>query len=447
MNEYPNKEGQDIPQLGAMKEYMEDIPIPSDIDDKIWSGIRAGRQRRRRRVYSRIAAYTACLLLLASAASVRFSPAVAAYVGEIPGLRPFVELIHYDKGLELAIENDFMQPIGLSDEHDGIKVTIDGMIADESRIIVFYTIENMDGQKSVVSLNKVELPDNRDISISHGFYANNEDWKSIQGTIDFYPNDQGEFPDALNLQLEIDKVTETATIDADWGFSIPIDKAKFEGMKETYAINQTVTVEGQRITFGKMTVHPTRIELETAYDPANTKKLFYFDDLRLEDEKGEIFGTITNGVSGSDISENSHVLYFQSNYFRKPEHLYLRASSIRALDKDKLEVKVDLDRRELLALPDSLLTIKEAGASDEDGQDMLVFGLKNENPLDQGRAYSLFDMEYTDASGQSFRSSRTGSSGEEYRLYIPRKSYQSPLTLRIADYPARIHGDINIKIK
>ncbi|WP_336775990.1 DUF4179 domain-containing protein [Paenibacillus sp. MMO-58] len=323
MDEYRDEQARELPELEAMKEYMEDIPIPSEIDAKIWSGIRAGRQRRRRRVFSRVAAYTACLLLVVSVASVRFSPEVAAYVGEIPGLKPLVELIHYDKGLELAINNDFMQPIGLSNVQDGIKMTIDGIIADESRIIVFYTLENVDGQKSVVNLQKVALPNNKDISISHGFSAVNDDWKNIQGTIDFYPNDAGEFPDTLNLKLGINKVTETATKNTEWNFSIPVDKAKFEGMKETYEINQTVRVEGQQITFGKMTVHPTRIELEVAYDAANTKKLFYFDDLRLEDEKGETFGTISNGVTGSNISENSQILYFQSNYFRKPEHLYL----------------------------------------------------------------------------------------------------------------------------
>ncbi|WP_127499315.1 DUF4179 domain-containing protein [Paenibacillus glycanilyticus] len=447
MDEYRDEQARELPELEAMKDYMEDIPIPSGIDATIWSGIKAGRQRRRRRVFSRMAAYTACLLLVVSVASVRFSPEVAAYVGEIPGLKPLVELIHYDKGLELAIDNDFMQPVALSEVRDGIKMTIDGIIADESRIIVFYTLENVDGQKSIVNLQKVELPNNKDISISHGFSAYNDDWKSIQGTIDFYPNDAGEFPDTLNLKLGINKVTETATKNTEWNFSIPVDKTKFEGMRENYVINQTVTVEGQQITFGKMTVHPTRIELEVTYDAANTKKLFYFDDLRLEDEKGETFGTISNGVTGSNISENSQILYFQSNYFRKPEHLYLRASSIRALGKDKLEVKVDLDRKQLLARPDSLLTIKDVSASDEEGQNWIVFGLENEDPLDKARAYSLFNMSYKDASGQSFNSDRTGSSGDEYRFYIPKGKYQSPLTLFIQDYPTRIHGDIDIKIK
>lgn len=448
MSEFPDQQGQELPQLEAMKGYTEDIPIPTVIDEKIWNGIKAGRQRRRRRVMTRMVSYTACLLILISVASVRFSPEVAAYVGEkLPGLRSLVELIHYDKGLELALDNDYMQPVGLFEEHDGMKVTIDGLIADESRIIVFYTLEKKDGQKSIVNLHEASLSDNMIFSSSYGFSAYDADWENIQGTIDFYPNEEGNIPDTLNLELEFNLETETASKNTKWKFAIPVDKDKFEGLKETYDLNQTVTVEGQKITFGKMTVYPTRIMLEVAYDPANMKKLFSFDDLRLEDEKGEAFGSIVNGMSGSNFAENSQVLYFQSNYFRKPEQLYLRASSIRALDKDKLEVKVDLGRKQLISQPDDLLTLKDFGTSDEDDQDMLVFGLKNENALDQYRGYSLFDSTYKDASGQSFDSHRTGSSTDEYRFYIEKKDYQGPLTLTIQDYPTRIHGDINLRIK
>ncbi|NIK69200.1 DUF4179 domain-containing protein [Paenibacillus sp. BK720] len=451
MDEYRDEQVRELPELEAMKEYMEDIPIPSEIDARIWSGIRAGRQRRRRRVFSRVAAYTACLLLLVSVASVRFSPEVAAYVGEIPGLKPFVELIHYDKGLELAIDNDFMQPVGLSEEQDGIKVTIDGMIADESRIIVFYTLENVDGRKSVVNFNGARISNVEHISSSYGSGAFEEDWKIRQDTIEFQPEDGTRLPDTLELELKLNKVSEAATTDIEWHFSVPVDKAKFEGMKETYDLNQTVAVEGQKITFGKMTVYPTRIGVEVNYDPANTKKLFYLDDLRLVDERGEAFSSIMNGISGSTINENSQVLYFQSNYFKKPKHLYLRASSIRALDKDKLEVKVDLERKQLLARPDSQLTLKDIGTSSEDGQDILVFELKNNNPLDQDRMYSLFEGAFKDAAGHSFESHMTGTSGNgadtEYQFYILKEKYQSPLTLHIQDYPTRIHGDIDIQIK
>ncbi|WP_256761636.1 DUF4179 domain-containing protein [Cohnella sp. WQ 127256] len=447
MDEKRNYDGQELPLLDAMKEHIEQLPVPPQIDEVIRNGMQLGRQRRRHRVLTRMTSCIASLLILVLVASVRFSPAVAAYVGDIPGLRSFVQLIHFDKGLQLALENDYMQHVGLSDEHDGIKLTVDGVLADESRIIVFYTLDNMDGRKRVMNVQNVKLVNNQHTSISHGASDFGEDWVSKQGTIEFNLLDGAGIPDTLDLELKVGKDYETVANGPIWKFAIPVDKVKFEGLKETYDINQTVTVEGQRITIGTLTVYPTRIGLEVVYDSANTKKLFHFDDIRIEDEQGETFGTINNGVTASNISENRLVLYFQSNYFRKPDRLYLRANSIRALDKNKLEVQLDLNRKELLSRPDERLTLDDIGISAENGQSILVFHLKNDDPLDKDRQYSLFDSKYKDASGQSFESNMTGSTFDSFQYYIKKTNYQSPLTLTISDYPSRIYGDINLRIK
>lgn len=396
---------------------------------------------------TRMASYAACLLLIIMMATIRISPSVAAYVGEIPGLRSLVQLINYDKGLRLALENDFMQPVGQSDEQDGVKLTVDGILADESRVIVFYTFINANGQQSNFDIISVKLANIPNASASFGTSYFNEDWEIRQGTIEFYLHDDTGIPERLDLELKTSKVTELSSGVSLWKFAIPVDKDKFEGQKTTYAINRTVTVEGQRMTFGTMTVYPTRIGLEVAYDPSNTKKLFAFDDIRIEDEGGETFGTINNGVSASNISDNRIVLYFQSNYFRKPEHLYLRASSIRALDKDKLEVQVDLDRNALLSRPDDKLTLNRIETGLEDGKSVLDFSLKNEDPLDRDRAFSLFANTYKDASGRSFDSNSSGSSSERYQFFIEDANYLTPLTLTVADYPTRIRGDIRIRIK
>ncbi len=447
MNEHTQDNEQAWPQLHAMKEQVEQLAIPSEIDEAIRQGIRAGRARRKRRMRTRMASYAACLLLIVMIATIRFSPTVAAYVGDIPGLRSLVQFIHYDKGLRLALENDFMQPVGLSDEQNGIKMTIDGILADESRVIVFYTFDNVDGQPSVFDIQSVKLANFPNASASYGTSSFNEDWERRQGTIEFYIHDDTSIPERLDLEFMTSKVTEFSSNELTWKFDIPVDTNKFEGRKTIYSINRTVTVEGQRITFGTMTVYPTRIGLEVAYDPSNTKKLFAFDDIRIEDESGETFGTITNGVTASNMSDDRVVLYFQSNYFRNPERLYLRASSIRALDKNKLEVQVDLERNALIKRPDDSITLNHYETGFEDGKSILEFSLNNDDPLDQHRTFSLFANTYRDASGRSFDSNRSGSSFDRYQLYIEDVEYLMPLTLTVNDYPSRIHGDINVRVK
>ncbi|MFD0670056.1 DUF4179 domain-containing protein [Cohnella sp. GCM10027633] len=444
MNDQSEVNELEWPGLKKMREQQMQIAVPSDIDARIREGMRLGRQRRRRRMVTRMASYAACMLLLAMVASVRFSPAVAAYVGDIPGLRSLVNLIHYDKGLRLALENDFMQPVGLSEQKNGVKLTVDGILADDSRVIVFYTMDNMDGKQGFVSVKNVKLTEDEETSISFGTGGYEEQWESKQGTIDFNFQGNTGIPNVLNVEFELGIETASSSSTEKWQFAIPVDKSKFEGLKQTYEINETVTVDNQRITFGTMTVYPTRIGLEVEYDPANKKKIFYFDDLRLEDEKGEVFGTITNGMSGSLINDNRHILYFQSNYFSKPEQLYLRASTIRALDKSKLEVKIDLEREALLSSPDDRLTLKDAGTG---SSRMLAFGLNNDDPLDEHRQYGIFDNTYADATGRSFFSNRSGSTTDEIHYYLDQGEYQSPLTLYVNDYPTRIRGDINVRIK
>lgn len=438
---------QELLQLEAMKGHIDRLVVPAGIESAIRSGIRLGRRRRQHRMIMRMTSFTMCLLLIASVVSIRFSPVVAAYVGDIPGLRSLVELIHYDKGLKLALENDFMQPVGLSEEYDGIKLTVDGIVVDESRMIVFYTLTNTDGRKRVINLRNVNLVNNDGGSSSYGSSDFSENWDSKQGTIDFTWQEGNVIPDTLDLEIKLGKDNETAALNDVWRFVIPVNKIKFEGMKETYDINQAVVVEDQQITFGQMTIYPTRIALEVDYNPTNTKKLFSFDDIRIEDENGESFGTIMNGVSGSIVDENRLVLYFQSNYFRKPEQLFLRASSIRALDKSKLEVQVDLDSKQLLSRPDERLTLEHWGISEESDQEVLAFRLKNDDQMDQHFQYHLFSSNYKDASGQSFDSNRTGSSPNEFQYYLKETDYSSPITLTVSDYPSRIYGDINLRIK
>ncbi|WEK54459.1 MAG: DUF4179 domain-containing protein [Candidatus Cohnella colombiensis] len=434
------------PQLEAMREHLGNLPFPQGIDEAIRQGMSRAKQRRRRRKLVRLCAYSACTLLIVIVLSVRFSPAVAAFVKEIPVLGSIVELIQYDKGLQLALENDFMQKVSLYEDIDGIKVTIDGVVADESRVMIFYTLTNMDGRKGAVYLDEAKIVNSGDIQygLSYGNSGFDEVWELKQGSIDMNLQEGTQLPNHLELEMKLSPYDKSVKQgDAVYHFNIPIDKEKFEGMYETIAINKTVTVEGQHITFGEMTVYPTRIGIEVEYDAANTKKLFYFDDIRLVDEKGEAFGTIMNGVSASQIDENRTILYFQSNYFLKPKELYLRARSIRALDKSKLEVRVDLDEMKLLSRPDSLLSLESTSKRELWNERGLIFNLRN----DEMRSYNLFKNSYTDATGQTFESNRSESSNEYYQYFIEKVEQQSPITLTIEDYPARIYGDVNIQIR
>lgn len=114
-----------------------DIPIPAEIDVYIHRGLAQGIKVQKAGRFRKWSILAACFLLVIFLTSVRVSPAVAAAIQRIPGLGYIVELINYDKGLQSAVENDFIQPLGLSDEHENVVFTVDGIIMDESSLVIF----------------------------------------------------------------------------------------------------------------------------------------------------------------------------------------------------------------------------------------------------------------------------------------------------------------------
>jgi len=216
-----------------------------------------------------------------------------------------------------------------------------------------------------------------------------------------------------------------------------------------------VVLEGQKITFERATVFPTRIALKVSYDPTNSKKIFAFDDLTLVNEKGEVWGRIMNGMSGSRLDENHEILFFQSDYFTQPKELFLQGKSIRALNKEDLSVTLDLEKDRILSSPPNLAL--DQVIKNPSGKVMELYFLLKTNPkYDERRAFSIFSYDYTDARGQSLntesQSSRLYSEKQGYDQTIVLNlqgnvSYQSPITLQIQDYPSRISGEFNIRVK
>ena len=456
-----------------------DMPIPSELDNYIQKGLAKGIKAQKAGRFRKWSALVACCLLATLITTVRVSPAVAAVLHQIPGLGYIVELINYDKGLQSAVENDFIQPLGISDEHENVIFTVDGIIMDESSLVIFYTVENKRG-RGVVDFPEVELFDEmgkplKDVAIgsySAGDLDPDGDGKvHSQFNVNF--SDHTVIPNRLSLKVKLGvkikppenlKPSEqsqanhpesSTQLPSTWEVTIPVDKDKFAGLKTVYEVNQSVVIEGQKITFEKVTVFPTRMILNVSYDPANSKKIFAFDDLTLVNEKGEVWGRIMNGMSGSRLDENHEVLFFQSNYFTQPKKLFLRGKSIRALDKKDTRVTLDLENKRILTGPPNIILdqviMAPSGMVTE-----LYFLLKTNLEYDRERGFSIFNFAFTDAGGKSFnarsQSSRPHSEKQGYDQTIVLELrddafYRSPITLQIQDYPSRIIGEFNIPIK
>ena len=365
-------------------------------------------------------------------------------------------------------------------------------------MVLFYTLENR-GDHRFVNIADIdvlsETGEHLVASIYHSSFANKDmnENKQLHEKITINFGDEAVIPENITIEVKLQEAKQSwaefqvsvsdsqpspqtqereQQLASTWKVSFPIDKSEFANLKQIYEVDQTVSVEGQKIKFQSVTVYPTRIAVTVEYAPENTKRILGFDDLALVNEQGEEWARITDGVIGSRLDEDHEVLYFQSNYFTNPESLYLQGSSIRAIDKNKTELQIDLDKEELINPPDDIITLKSITKENDSLQ--LAFLLKGDPEKDADHAYAIFDHTFKDAEGNlySYREAGFGlvesttllsgeqqdgtstglNSPERYTqetiLHLPAdQPYKNPLTFTILDYPSRINGEFEVKVK
>nr|WP_272508968.1 DUF4179 domain-containing protein [Clostridium ganghwense] len=416
----------------------------------------------------------ACFFLAIFIISIRVSPAFASFVKNIPGISYIIELINYDKGLKSAVRNNFIQPINVSDEHDGLIFTVDNLIVDESRMIIFYSIENKTTHK-FVNIANVKLQDKSGNDLD-GYCSSRHDFidkdmtlsenKKLHNIIDITFENENNIPEELNLQLKMMETNKTSEkhlaeggteknryklLPYKWNTSFSIDKNKFKNLKEEYNIDKTICINNQNITFKKSTIYPTRISVDISFDPNNTSKILVFNDLKLVDEKGNEW-TEASGMSGKTIDTNHITRYFESNFFEKPESLYITCSSIQALDKSNLDIVVNLEKYKLIKAPDDKLALNKIVKNKEYIE--LHFNLKKPSSFDKNKMFSVFNSDFKDSDNNYYHLSNIAMRGnirdlnnQNIIIKIPKKQYKNPLTFTVHDYPTIIYDDFKVKIK
>ncbi len=297
----------------------------------------------------------AAILFIGFFTSVRLSPAFADYITVIPGMEKLVELIRFDKGKMMAIENDYYEEINVSEEKNGLTFTVDGVIADEESMVLFYSLESSEKQKEL-TIEEVHLERVDGKKLDFGSYSGGRDFISQEGETSFNDIFEYHFQTPLkerSFRLRVKVKNERQTEEYLLKFELKKDIQK----KKTIKLDKTVTIEGQKITLEKAEIYPLRVAVHVKMDPSNTKKLLEFEDIRLVDEQGQTWNKIADGVTASRISDDEAIIYLQSNYFNEPKELYLILNKIQAVDKEDANIVIDTQKKQILKQPDgNLLT-------------------------------------------------------------------------------------------
>lgn len=130
-------------RLNARKTEYETMPVPDAASQAVQAGIRQAARKRKSRLRWYMSSISAAALILLFTGCIRVSPAFASFVEQLPGMEGIVSMIRQDKGLMMAIDQSLLQKVGVTDEHDGTSLTVEGIITDESRMVIFYTMKGM----------------------------------------------------------------------------------------------------------------------------------------------------------------------------------------------------------------------------------------------------------------------------------------------------------------
>ena len=426
-------------RLKEASEELDRLQLPNaQLDDAIMNGFLKGKRARNKRrkwkpwMYTGIAA---AILFVGFVYLVNASPAFAAYVSKVPGLEGFVDIINADKSIKSAVENDYMEPIGISQEKDGIKVTLDAAIKDESGMVLFYTIEALrDIQGGSFELK--DLADGKGESLLEGAaYSvggpvhNLKKGEKLSRTLDFNFIDFTKVKQ-YNLKLHL--------YEQEFNFSFTLQK---NAKKEVYDINRTVLVDGQSITVKAVTLYPLRADVHIEVDvERNSKVLYSFEDLRLVDGRGKIWGSAV-GLIASGNNEDKH-LYLQSSYFDRPEELYLEFNRIQAMDKGRAKIVIDTETGEILEAPDKRLSNLRVSGEE------IKFDILAPEWSSRHRGMNIIGA-VRDGAGKEIEVGTRFQEGDEVIGFsIPdMASIQNPITIEVGAYPSWIEEDIRIRVK
>lgn len=327
---------------------LDKIEIPKNaLDQAVIEGARKAKQRRSsRRVLWPTLVSVALIVLFVT--SIRVSPAFASAVSQLPGMERIVAYVQGedDRGLLSAVQNDYYQALGISQEVNYKTLTIDGVIPDEQGMVVFYTIESADNVKFGRESHKIYA---NEMNIPSSYNYNNPDAQK-----------QGRFEDTVHFHYEdpVDVATVKYTFEVqlkdakETTFSIDFELPNPMKPSKVYTLNQDIRIDGNTLHFKEAIVSPRNVGITISYDAENPDTIYNIEKMELRDQKGEVWGTIQNGVTGTFNEDNTEITYYyQSSYFDKPEQLTLFIDRVQALPKGEDYLLVNFIERKVLYAP------------------------------------------------------------------------------------------------
>lgn len=372
---------------------------------------RAKKSQHRRRFFA-VPVSSILVVLMSFVAMVNISTTFAMACGQIPVLRELASAVSFSPSLSAAVENNYVQPIDLEQSKDGITMRVDYVIVDQKQLNIFYTLQSQ-SYTQMTTTPSIAAPDGTPLegyAITQSF-ARDDDDRLQQITVDFIDNDmpgslvltckiQDMGSETMAAPVQVDLTRDDPGEDPDFvsAFTFTLDfDPSYTQVGEVISLDQSFVLDGQHLTATTVEIYPTHLRLNLADDENNTawlKSLTFY----LENEKGERFEAISNGISATGCPDSpfmaSHRL--ESAFFSESRHLTLVFTGVVWLDKDMARVKIDLANGTADKLPEGVTLVE----SIRNGSSWALTFTGEERK--ENGSYQLFETKYYDEAGNDY---------------------------------------------
>lgn len=392
-------------ELAKLQRELENTPLPLDFT---LERARAKRDEKRKKtakkaIFAPLGAIAAAFAVFALLVNVM--PGFAYAAGRIPLIKELALAVAGSPSLSAAVENEYVQPIEQRQTINGITARIEYAIVDQKQLNLFYTVES--GQYPSLETRPELSRSNGEFfsgGISYGGDADDEGIRKV--TASFWDSDA---PNELNVTLSVYKSTgdeyaesrtsgapEEAELLAEFHFSVSVDPY-YTAQGELIELNETLELDGQRLFLSSAEIYPTHMRFAFDADADNSAWLKAME-LYVENEKGERFDGVSNGVSAFGDSDSPMVKTYilESAFFAESKELTMYITGVSWLEKDFERALIDLENKSADRLPEGV-RLESAVREGDDWR--LVFSA----PLRTGEGgYWVFGWNYYGLDGTEY---------------------------------------------
>lgn len=332
--------------MDRMEEYRRLLAALEETPPALEGTVRRAVSRRRRGRWAAVPAGSLAAVFAAFVLLVNLSTPFALACSGVPVLKELTAAVAFSPSLRAAVEHDFVQYIGQTQEKNGLTMTLSYLIPDQGQLLFFASVTGPERGEHVMIHPRFTGEDGEELA---GFASTSRSFEtgvlSDAFTLLAAGGEEPVLPAVLGLECQV----EAGGASALFSFSVPLDKALL-AQGERVEVGRWLELDGSRIYVDSLEIYAAHGRLNLEEDPENAETLqslsFY-----LEDEAGNRYAQ----GSSSGVLSMGNAYWFESPFFARPRSLTLHVTGAVWLEKGRESVALDLKNgRALGPLPEGV---------------------------------------------------------------------------------------------